>query len=93
MVDVLWATLVAILFCEAALIGLLWWESGSGGGPLESWGGLLEALLWLAPAGFIGACAGTGVALGMGWKRRWLAGAVVGVLFGLIAVAWANGMF
>jgi len=94
MVDALWATLAAVLFCEAALIGQLWWESGSGGGgPLANWGGLLEALLWIVPVGFIGACAGTGIAVGMGWKRRWIAGAVVGSLFGLAAIAWAGSMF
>ena len=93
MVDALWATLAAVLLCQAVLIGQLWWESGSSGGPVVHRGGLLEALLWLIPAGFIGACAGTGVAAGMGWKRRWISGAVVGALFGLAAIAWAGGMF
>lgn len=93
MVDALWATLAAVAFCEIALVGRLWWESGSGDGALASWGGLLEALLWLIPVGFAGACVGTGVAIGMGWKRRWISGAVVGAVFGLAAVAWAGGMF
>lgn len=90
-VDALWSTLTAVGFGEVVLVGWLWWESGSGGGGIvANLGGLFEALLWLTPTAFIGACIGVALSSGMGWTRRWVSGAVVGALVVVAAIIWAS---
>lgn len=88
------ATFYAVVLVEAVLIATVWWESRAGGpAVLSQWGGFLEALLWVVPVGFVGACAGTALAAGMGWKPRWRTGLLVGAIAGLVAVAMAGGYF
>jgi hypothetical protein len=63
-------------------------------GEASPWSSVSAGVAWLLSgagglaAALVGSAVGVGVARGMGWRRAWIAGAVPGVLLGVVVLLW-----